>query len=72
MSMKSKFKIRKEDGDIVVCESCGCEVPTIKDLGDGNFYCDLCYSTFIANGGPVLTPTMLAQAIHWLLKEIKK
>lgn len=68
------------EGDRVNCNSCdyfGRTHKTQKHDGSTAYLCDFCYSTLIGNDflyakSRELDGATLAQAIHWLLKEIKK
>ena len=80
-----KFEIRRNEyGDILVCDSCKCEVATsdfdrafVKPHQEKKMWlCSLCADSFIGNAYQYpeqyecATPEMLAQAIHWLHKQL--
>ncbi len=81
--MDRDFKLRRNEyGDILGCDGCGEEAPLAETSGgypEKKFeFCGLCYSSFIGNAKmypnqyDYVTPVMLAQTAHWLLREMRK
>jgi len=71
---------RLESGN---CESCGVEKLEVFETNviynkPSKMLCSLCRETHIGNAAfwpdqyRYVTPQMLAEAVHWLLKELKK
>jgi hypothetical protein len=79
--MSSVFKFRKDEhGGTLGCDCCSVEVELAEFESNGRqrFYCSLCSTTLISLSDsypshyPYVTPRMLAESIHWLLRELKK
>lgn len=74
--MTSYVLEKNDEGYILECNSCQVQTETARFGKDR--LCELCATTFISNAYTYpkqysfVTPIMLAQAIHWLRKELKK